>query len=280
MDGRSRSMLLVMTAGVCHAALIIGVALRFGYDVGPSAYTPGDVVWRYGGLIVLGALPVWLAVKGRLLVPLTVVAVFAGFALFMELTPPDPTFRDVAELEGVDGPTGYTVVENGLYLVKYTSAWYVWTAGAIVGGLWEHVVRTRSTWLPNPRWNILFCDDVDNALLIAAAAGGVHAAASLGYAWGGGMLDTPILVAWAVVGSVSTMAIPVYVLIRYDLSWPTAVAVVFVLNSVHSQQYAGPADPHALYVGGWFVFVGLSLVVGTVEYGLRRLRTRGHSTGE
>ena len=32
----------------------------------------------------------------------------------MELTPPEPTFRDVAERERLDELTGIIVVENGL----------------------------------------------------------------------------------------------------------------------------------------------------------------------
>lgn len=267
--------LVALLVGIAHAALVLGVALRYGYDVGPSAYPVWGVVWRYGGLIALGALPAWLALEFRLLAPLVLVGALAGLALHAELTPPDPVFRDVAELEpGVDGPTGYTVIENGLYLVKYLSAWYVWTAGAVLAGLWESVVRNRFEWLPAPthRWSVP--STTRSALLVAGTVGAIHAAAALGFGFARGLSAPSLAWVWMAIGAVLTLAVPAYLLARYDLATPMAVAVVFFVNSVRSQQYAGPGDPHALYLWAWFVFLGIALVPGLIEFGIRRLRSR------
>lgn len=266
---------LALLAGVVHAALVVGVALEYGYDVGPSAYPVHGVVWRYGGLVLLGALPVWLALEDGLVLPLALVAVLAGLAFHAELTPPAPTFHDVADLErSVDGPTGITVVENGLHLVKYASAWYAWAAGAGLLGLWEHAVRSRRKWLPAPTTGLRVPSDARGAVALAGAAGLVHALASLGFAWGRGIADGPLVVLWLVAGGVLLLGVPVYLLAHHGLVWPTAVATLLFLNSIRSQQYAGAGDPHALYAAGWFVFLGVALVPGLLEYGLRRLGDR------
>ena len=34
---------------------------------------------------------------------------------------------------------------------------------------------------------------------------------------------------------------------------------------------ASVEDPHALYFGGWFFYLGILLIVAGIEYGLRRL---------
>jgi hypothetical protein len=46
---------------------------------------------------------------------------------------------------------------------------------------------------------------------------------------------------------------------------------MFVLRDVQAEFAANPDDPHAFYFGAWFVFLGLVLVVGGIEYVLRRI---------
>lgn len=115
--------------GVLHAAGLLLVALDHGYAIGPSDYTVGGAVWRYGGLVVVAALPVWLAAQYRLFAPFVAHTLTTGYVLGVELTPPGPTFRDVADLEHLAEPTGITVVENGLYVVRYMSNASVWAVG-------------------------------------------------------------------------------------------------------------------------------------------------------
>ncbi|WP_324758886.1 hypothetical protein [Haloarcula montana] len=269
----SLPLVVALLVGLVHAIAVVGVQLRYGYEVGPAAYPLHMTLWRYGGLVVLGAVPVWLALRYRLVTPLVLVAALAALAFQAELTPPDPVFRDVAELEpGVDGPTGITVVENGLHLAKYAGPWYVWTVGAGLLGLWEAVVRQRHEWLPDsPAWMGAL---VANKWPVVAVSGVAHALASVAYAWGWGMSGTPLGAIWAFVGGVAMVGIPVYYLLAEDVVWPTFVATVLFVNSVHSQQYAGPGDPHALYAVGWFFFLGIALLPGAAEYALRRVGDR------
>ncbi|MWV41328.1 hypothetical protein [Natrialba sp. INN-245] len=276
MQRRALHAAIAVAVGIAHAALVVGVALRLGYDTGPTLAAPLESAVRYGGLIALGAVPIWLALEDRLVVPLLVVGLLAGLALYWELTPPAPTFQDVAEIEpAIDEPTGHTVVSDGLYLTRYTSAWYAWLAGVVLAGFWEHVVRARTAWLPDPRRDLPIPSDRRGAAALAVAAGVVHVLASLGIASQWGMTGPSGVYVWGAVGGVVVLAVPVYLLLRYDLVLPMAAAVVLFVNSVHSQQYVGgPGDPHVLYVGAWFVFLGITLFVSTLEYGVGRLWTR------
>ncbi|MEY7851440.1 hypothetical protein AB7C87_19825 [Natrarchaeobius sp. A-rgal3] len=276
MQRRALHAAIAVAVGIAHATLLVGVALRLGYDTGPTLAAPLESIVRYGGLIALGAVPVWLALEDRLVVPLVVVGVLVGLALYWELTPPAPTFQDVAEIEpAIDEPTGHTVVSDGLYLTHYVSAWYAWLAGAVLAGFWEHVVRARTRWLPDPAHNLPIPSDRRGAGILAVIAGLVHTLASLGIASSWGMTGPSGIYVWGALGGVVAFAVPTYLLLRHDLALPTAVAVVLFVNSVHSQQYvSGPGDPHVLYVGAWFVFLGIALFVGALEYGLDRLWTQ------
>jgi hypothetical protein len=46
---------------------------------------------------------------------------------------------------------------------------------------------------------------------------------------------------------------------------------LFVLIDVHAAFTVSVEDLHALYFGGWFLYLGVILVVAGIEYGLRRL---------
>ncbi|KPN29299.1 hypothetical protein SY89_00012 [Halolamina pelagica] len=145
--GRITRSLLV---GVLHAAGLLGVALELGYAVGPAEYTAIGLLWRYGGLVVVAAVPVWLALRFRLVVPLLALVLTTGYVFGMELTPPGPTFHDVAEFERLDEPTGIIVVENGLYIVRYMMNASVWLVGFLFAGLVEAVSRSDWRRLPAP----------------------------------------------------------------------------------------------------------------------------------
>ncbi|TYT62940.1 hypothetical protein [Natrialba swarupiae] len=276
MQRRALHAAIAVAVGIAHAALVVGVAIRLGYGVGPTLAAPLESAVRYGGLIALGAVPIWLALEDRLVVPVLVVGLLAGLALYWELTPPAPTFQDVAEIEpAIDEPTGHTVVSDGLYLTRYVSAWYAWLVGTAVVGFWEHVVRTRSTWLPDPAWDVPVPTDRRTAGVLAVSVGIVHAFASVRFATGWGMTDSAATITWAAIGGVVVLAVPVYLLVRHELSLPTAVTIGLFVNSVHSQQHvSGPGDPYVLYVGMWVVVLGIALFVGALEYGVGRLWTR------
>ena len=55
--------------GVIHAGVLLLVAARLGYAVGPGEYSLVGIGWRYGGLVVVAALPVWLALRYTLVAP-------------------------------------------------------------------------------------------------------------------------------------------------------------------------------------------------------------------
>ena len=83
-----RHLLGSLLVGTIHAGCLLLVALDLGYSVDPSNYSILGLGWRYGGLVVVAAVPVWLALRYRLVAPLIAISVTTGYVLGMELTPP------------------------------------------------------------------------------------------------------------------------------------------------------------------------------------------------
>jgi len=267
-----------LAIGVIHAAGLLLVALSLGYSIGPSQYSLGGLLWRYGGLVVVAAVPVWLAVRFYLITPVIVLIVTAAYVLGMELTPPGPTFRDVAELEWLAEPTGITVVENGLYIVRYMINASVWTVGFLFLGLVEYAVRTTWTQLPSVREWVPWLSipaSRRRAIAIAATGGLLHAAVMVWYAVRLGLTLSGgfewLLYLFGAVGMWVLAALPLYLLVRRRLIAPATLLTVFILIDVQAAFTASVEDPHALYFGGWFFYLGILLIVAGIEYGLRRL---------
>jgi hypothetical protein len=273
-----RSVPLALLVGLLHAAGLLLVALELGYSVGPSEYSVVGLGWRYGGLVVVAAVPVWLALRYRLVAPLVALTVTTGYVLGMELTPPGPTFRDVAELERLAEPTGIVVVENGLYVVRYMINASVWTVGFLFVGLVEYAVRTTWDRLPDVSTPISWLSipaSRRRAAIIAAAGGFLHAAvmvwfaARLGVTVSGGVEVLLYLV--SSLGMWVLAAVPLYLLVRHRLLAPATLLALFVLVDVRAEFTTSVDDPHALYFGGWFVFLGVLLLAAGLEYGLRQV---------
>ncbi|WP_255150189.1 hypothetical protein [Halorarius halobius] len=271
-----RSAIIALGVGMVHAAALLGVALDLGYQVGPTAYSPLGAAWRYGGLVVLGAVPVWLALHYRVVLPLVALAVTTGYVLGMELTPPGPTFRDVAELERLAEPTGIIVIENGLYVVRYMVNASVWTLAFLLIGLVEYTARLSWSWLPGspPRTWLSIPAARRQAVGLATAVGAVHAgvmlwfAVRLGLSVSGGLGWALYLV--STLGMWLLATIPVYLLVRHRLVAPATLLVAFVVLDARAEFTASVDDPHALYFGAWFLFLVVLLVAAGLEYGVRR----------
>lgn len=272
-----RGTLASLVVGVIHAAGLLAVALELGYSVGPSAYSPLGVAWRYGGLVVLGAVPVWIWARYGVVTPAFAVAVVTGYVLGMELTPPGPTFRDVAELERLPKPTGVIVVEHGLYIVRYVANAPVWCVGALGLGAVEIVVRADWAWFPPlaapPSW--LSEPTSRQAGVVAAAGGLLHAVAMgwfafrLGVTISGG--SDLLLYGFGVVGMWLLAAGALYALVRYRLVGPALCLVALLALDAGAEFTASVESPHALYFAAWVLPFGGLLLVAGVEYGLRRV---------
>jgi hypothetical protein len=273
-----RAVLFTLVVGFAHAAGLLAVAITLGYSVGPAEYSLFALLWRYGGLVLVAMVPVWLAVRFQLVAPVVALLLTTGYVLGMELTPPGPTFRDVAELEGLTEPTGITVVENGLYIVRYMVNASVWTIGFLFLGAVEYVVRSSWDSLPNIAGPVPWLSvpaSRRRAGIVATVGGVLHASVMVwfavrlgvtisgGFEWG-----------WYLFGAVGMWilaAIPLYLLVRHLLVAPATLLAVFILLDVQAEFSASVEDPHALYFGGWFLFLGVLLVVAGIEYGFRRL---------
>jgi len=267
-----------LAIGIVHAAGLLLVADSLGYSIGPSKYSFVGLLWRYGGLVVVATVPVWLAARFRLVTPVVALTLTTAYVLGMELTPPGPTFRDVAELERLAEPTGITVVENGLYIIRYMVNASVWTVGFLFVGLVEYVVRHAWTRLPSVPESIPWLSipaPRRRAIAIASSGGLLHTAVVVWYASRLGVTMSGglewLLYLFGAVGMWILAAIPLYLLVRNRLVAPATLLTLFVLIDVHAAFTASVEDPHALYFGGWFLYLGVILVVAGIEYGLRRL---------
>lgn len=275
----SRRIGVCLAAGLLHAVGLLFVALDLGYAIGPSAYTPIGALWRYGGLVVVAAVPVWVALRYRLATPLAVLVLTTGYVLGLELSPPGPTFRDVAELERLAEPTGITVVEDGLYIVRYMINASVWTVGFLFLGLVEYAVRTRWDRLPAvrspPGW-LAIPTTSRRAAAVSSAGGLLHAFVMGWFAYRLGVSVSdgfgPLLYLYGALGMWLLASVPIYLLLRHRLLSPMGLLTGFVLFDVQAAFSATVESPHALYFGGWFVLLGVLLAAGGIEYGIRRIR--------
>jgi hypothetical protein len=274
-----RFLLISLLAGLVHAGTLIAVALTLGYSISPSEYTSLEMGWRYGGLVVVAAVPVWLVLRYRIITPLLALTLTTGYVLGMELTPPGPTFRDVAELERLAEPTGIIVVENGLYIVRYMLNASVWTVGFLFLGLVEYTVRTgwkRLPAVPSPTALISIPASREQAVRVATVGGVLHAAVMLWFSLRLGLTVSGelgwLLYISSTIGMWILAAVPLYLLVRHLVVAPATLLTAFILLDVRAEFTASPDDPHALYFGAWFLYLGLLLVVTGLEVGLRRLQ--------
>lgn len=264
--------------GILHAAILLAVALHLGYSVAPSDYSLLGTTWRYGGLIVLAAIPVWLAARFRILTPVVALLLTSGYVLGMEITPPGPTFRDVAELERLAEPTGIIVVENGLYIVRYKTNTSVWTVGFLFLAVIEYTVRTVWSWLPTVSKPISWASlpaSRRQGVIFAMIGGIVHAVVMLWFAFRLGVSVSGgfewLMYLFGAVGMFVLAAVPFYLLVRHQLVAPATLLTLFIILDALAEFDASVEDPHALYFGAWFVYFGILLVAGVIEYGLRRV---------
>ena len=271
-----RQLAVSLTVGIFHLAGLILIALHLGYSVAPTDYTPLGVVWRYGGLVLVGTLPVWLGIRYRLLLPLLGLMLTTGYVLGMELTPPGPSFRDVSELEHLPEPTGIMVVENGLYIIRYMVNATVWSVGFLFLALVEYAVRTnwrRIPSLPSSKPNIPIPSNFRRSLEIATVAGLLHAVVMVWFAHRLGATIsgiTELLVyGYGAAGMWLLAAVPTYLIVRHRLLTPMSALVAFIFLDVSAEFSASVDDPHALYFGAWFLYLAIILVIASLEYGFR-----------
>lgn len=281
----TRSILLSLTVGLLHAAGLLLIAVNLGYAIGPSEYSIGGTSWRYGGLVLVATLPVWLAVQYRIITPLLALILTTSYVVGMELTPPGPTFHDLAEFERLDEPTGIIIVQNGLYIVNYMVNASVWMVGFLFLGVVEYTVRTLWNWLPpvsRPITAVSLPASRHQALLIASIGGLVHAVVMVWFALRLGLTVSNGFgwLLWIVStgGMWLLAAVPLYLLIRHRLVAPATLLTGFILLNAQAEFGRNVDDPHVLYFGAWFGYLSVLLVAAGVEYGLRRLNLKKRLT--
>ena len=278
---RGRAALVIaLGVGVGHAVGVAAVVSALGYPVNALEHAPGGVAGAVGGLVVLAALPTFLALRYRLFLPAVGALAVGARAVSLEFATPPPTFSPLG---------GHTVVAGPRYVDAYVDAWYVWLFAALLLGAAEAVIRTERGWLPTrpPSDQVATLVNADrrSALRAALAVGAGHLAVFLllaadwGYFAPGAYLPAPWYVGlgvlvWTLVGLVAVGGVAGFLLFRHRLVAPTLVLAWLASRTGWAQNMPLPDDPLPVYSLGWFVFAGLLLAVGGAEYGVRAVRRR------
>lgn len=268
---------IALVAGIAHAAGVVALVGRLDYPVDALANAPAGRAGAVVGLVTVVAVPVAVALWFRIVSPLVVVAASVVWPVYLTATTPPPTFSRLG---------GYTVVEGPRFVDAYVDAWYVWLFVALLVGLAEAVIRLDVTRLPTPvhatrlrRW---LGPGQPAARRTAAVCGGSHAAVFLllaadwAYFVPGGYLPSPwyvglAVLVWTVVGLAVVGGVGPYLLVGRRLVVPTLAFAWLVRQVGWAQNMPLPDDPLPIYFVGWPVFAGAFLLVGVVEYALRRL---------
>lgn len=255
-------------AGVVQAVLVAWVLSRLGYPVGMTAETPLALVWGYGGLVILGAVPVWASLRYRMVTPAALLVLFAVVAFALELTPPAPSFQRIGET---------LIVTDGLYLIKYRGAWVNWLLAAMLGGLVEYGVRTAVASLPDPSVDLVdggLPVDRGTAIEVGLAVGIVHSTVVIGAALGSGFDAHPATAPVIIAGTVLLAGIPTTLLLGERLLAPLAAFVPILVGVTVRQSGAPASEGLAVPLVGWYALLAGLLVLAGIECGLRQRSSR------
>lgn len=272
---RLREPILALLIGGIHAAAIAGVVARLDYPVKTFEYVPGGVPGAAIGLVAVVAVPAFVVLRYRLVLPIVAAVAGVVWPVYQELTTPAPEFSTLG---------GYTIIDGTRYVDAYVNGWYVWLLAYLLVGLAEYVVRSDHEWLSSPVRTERLEQWVRRAHLpairLATVVAVAHVAVFLllasdsGYFAPDGFLPSPWYVglgvlAWTVLGLLAVGGLPTYLLVRTRLVAPTVVFAWLVRETGWVQNIPLPDDSLPVYFIGWFFFAGILLAVGGVEYGLR-----------
>jgi hypothetical protein len=272
---RTWELLFALFVGVVHAAVIAGIVARLDYPVKTFEYVPGGVPGATVGLVAVVAIPVFIVLRYRIVLPILAAIAGAVWPVYQEFTTPPPEFSTLG---------GYTIIHGTRYVDAYVNGWYVWLLAYLLVGLAEYVVRSDHEWLPSParterleqwtRRDHLAALRLATVVAVAHVAVFLLLAADSGYFAPDGFLPSPWYVglgvlAWTVLGLLVVGGLPMYLLVRTRLVAPIVVFAWLVRETGWAQNIPLPDDSLPVYFIGWFFFAGVLLVVGSVEYALR-----------
>lgn len=252
---------LAVLAGVVHAVVLVGVAVRLGYPMGPGSLSAAAALWRYGGLVLAAGLPAYLALRDGLLAPAGLAIGAAAYVVHAELSPPGPTFIPLQ---------GFLVVRDGLYVGDYATRWYAPLAAFLHAGLLEAVVRSDGDGgLRSRVVHLVGQAGRRRVLAWTAVVAAGHGGVAVAYAAGGGTTDPVALVLALPAAVVALLAV------RYGLVAPYVVFLVDVLRALHANAGVAGTDLSSVGIGP---LLAACLLAAGLEW-LLRIGTRRRTAG-
>lgn len=257
---------IALLVGVLHAAAIFSVDSNLGYPIetfGTTALARGSFL---AGLVLLGALPVFVSLRYRLVAPSLLFLAGAVAPVYAQLTGAPPEF---------DYLGGFLTVAGEVHIYHYVRSWYAWLLVYLLAGVGEYGVRNAIDWLPAPRQfdSVQIPSDRRTARILGLLVGVAHAVVLVWFSTRWNYFADPgdwyTLLPWTLVGLVLLAGVPTLLLFEKRLVAPFLAFLWLLDHAIWTQIQPLPDDSLIFYFVLWFVFLGIALLAGGGEYAAR-----------
>ncbi|WP_158055741.1 hypothetical protein [Halorussus halophilus] len=263
---RLSTITIALLVGVLHAAALFSVDSHLGYPVetfGTTALASGSFL---AGLVLLGALPVFVSLRHRLVAPTLLFVLGAVAPVYAQLTGAQPEF---------DYLGGFLTVAGEVHVYHYVRSWYAWLLVYLLAGVGEYGIRNAVRWLPPARQfdAISVPTDRRTARILGLLVGLAHAIVLVWFSTRWHYFSDPgdlyTLLPWTFVGLVVLAGVPTLLLFEKRLAAPFLAFLWLLDRAVRTQIRPMPDDSLIFYFVLWFVFLGVALLAGGGEYAVR-----------
>ena len=266
---------IALGVGVLHAWALFAVDSYLDYPVETFGATPFVRVSFLAGLVLLGALPVAVSLRYRLVAPTLLFIYGAAAPVYAQLTGAPPTFSYLG---------GFLTVAGEVHVYHYVRSWYAWLLVYALAGVGEYGVRNAIRWLPAPRRfdDVRVPSDRRTALVAGLLVGVAHAVVLVWFSTRWNYFADPgdwyTLLPWTLVGMVVLAGVPTLLLFEKRLVAPFVVFLWLLDRTIRTQIRPMPDDSLIFYFVLWMVFFAVVVLAGGGEYAVRlagrRLRER------
>ncbi|AGB14893.1 hypothetical protein Halru_0247 [Halovivax ruber XH-70] len=250
----SRTTAAIGVAGGFAHVLVVGTLLSyFDYQV----FRPTlSLVLLAPGVFFLGAFPLVVSVRTRLLIPGGGFLALATAVVVAEVTTPAP--QKVGELGG------HAIVDGPFYALQYAGSWYSWLSLLFVAGVVEFAIRRgyaigddRLRHLPDLP---LSSDRLGTVVVVCSAVVGT---AIVGLLVAGNLWDSILGYAIGFAAAAAATAVPVVALLARGLVAPLVLYCLVITNTSRVHVFADPDGLSMVFLG---VMAGVFAIAAVIEW--------------